>query len=311
MNCKGIIRKFSSIIIVLTSVGLGLLAPDIGIIWHPYTSIILALIMFLLALNINPKDFINSIKNYKIILLAIGLVFLVPPIFSVIGIPFFKPIEYAALVIALSSPAAISSVFWCNAFDGHTPLALIISMLTNLMALITIPLTILLMTQTIAQINSVEIFSNLFFILVIPLVAGQVLRRLLSQKTQKINIHSSLIQQSLLLFLIWGAVAPGAALIQENPVEFMKFLFSIVLILSATFAVAYFTGRKFGLSRAIALSVVSTHKNSTLAIVIGELALGPIALPVLIANLVGQNLFLIPARAAIHLKADELSSDFI
>jgi predicted Na+-dependent transporter len=305
MNYKGFIRKFSSIIIVSISVSLGLLAPNIGVLWHPFTSIILALIMFFVALNINSKEFVSSIKNYKIILLALGLVFIVPPAFSIIGIPFFKPIEYAALVIALSSPAAISSVFWCDAFDGHTPLALIISMMTNLLALMTVPITILFMTQTIAHINSAEIFSNLFFILVVPLVAGQVLRKLSSKKIQKINIHSSPVQNALVFFLIWGAIAPGAILIQENPVEFMLLLIFIVLILSATFAVAYFAGKNFGRSRAIALSVVSSHKNSTLAIVIGELVLGPLALPALIANLVGQNLFLIPARAAIYFTSDE------
>ena len=160
------------------------------------------------------------------------------------------------------------------------------------------------MTQTMTKINSTEIFSNLFFILVVPLVAGQVLRKLSLQKTQKINIHSSPIQQALVLFLIWGAIAPGATLIQENPVEFILLLLFIVLILSATFAVAYFAGKKFGRSSAIALSIVSSHKNSTLAIVIGELVLGPLALPALIANLVGQNLFLIPARAAIYFTSD-------
>jgi predicted Na+-dependent transporter len=161
------------------------------------------------------------------------------------------------------------------------------------------------MSQTMAQINSVEIFSNLFFILVVPLLAGQVLRRISAQKTQKISIHSTHIQHTLVLFLIWGAIAPGVILIQENLGEFMLLLLFIVSILSATFTVAYFVGKKFGRSRAIALSVVSSHKNSTLAIVIGELVLGPLALPALIANLVGQNLFLIPARAAIYFTSDE------
>jgi BASS family bile acid:Na+ symporter len=309
MDCKGFIRKFSSIIIVLASVGLGLLLPNIGLLWHPYTSVFLALIMFFVALNIEPKEFMSSMKSYKIILLAFGLVFIVPTIFSITGLPFFKPIEYAALVIALSSPAAISSVFWCEVFDGHTPLALIISMMTNLMALITIPITILLVTQTMAQINSVAIFTNLLFILVVPLMAGQALKKLLPEKTQRINIHSPPIQHLLVFFLIWGAVAPGTILILKNPIEFMLLMGFILLILSATFVVAYFAGKKYGRSKAIALSVVSSHKNSTLAIVIGELVLGPIALPALIANLVGQNLFLIPARAAIHFTEDKSSKE--
>ncbi len=291
----------------LIAVSLGVLLPRIGLLWHPYTSIFLALIMFFVALNIKPREFVNSLRNYRIIVLALGLVFLVPPIFSVIGIPFFKPVEYAALVIAFASPAAISSVFWCDVFLGHTPLALIISIVTNILALVTIPVTILLVTQTIAQIDSTLIFANLVFILVVPLVAAQALRRLLSEKTQKIVIRSPPIQQALVLFLIWGAVAPGAVFVEKNPIQFLLLLSFILLVLSTTFAVAYFSGRRYGRSSAIALSVVSSHKNSTLAIVIGELVLGPIALPVLIANLVGQNLFVIPARAVLYLTEDDLS----
>jgi predicted Na+-dependent transporter len=263
--------------------------------------------MFFVALSIKPREFVNSLRNYKIILLALFLVFLVPPIFSVAGMPFFKPVEYAALVIAFSSPAAISSVFWCDVFRGHTPLALIISMVTNILALVTIPITILFVTQTITQIDSAAIFTNLLFILVVPLVAAQALRRILSQKTQKIVVRSPPIQQALVLFLIWGAVAPGAIFVEESPVEFMLLLSFILLILSVSFVVAYFSSKRFGRSSAIALSVASSHKNSTLAIVIGELVLGPIALPALIANLIGQNLFVIPARAALYFSEDESS----
>src|SRR5665647_988389 len=193
-------------------------------------------------------------------------------------------------------------VFCCS-----TPFAFFLSMVTNILALVTIPITILLVTETVAQIDSAAIFTNLLFILVVPLVAAQVLRRLLSQKTQRIVVRSPPIQQTLVLFLIWGAVAPGAVFVEDSPVEFMLLLFFILLILSITFVVAYFSGKKFGRSCAIALSVASSHKNSTLAIVIGELVLGPVALPALIANLVGQNIFVIPARAALYFSEDESS----
>ncbi len=307
MDYKEFIKKLSSIIVALIAVTLGLLLPKIGLLWHPYTSIFLALIMFFVTLNLKPREFLNSLKNFKIILLALCLVFLVPPLFSIVGISLFKPVEFAALVIAFSSPAAISSVFWCDVFHGHTPLALIISMMTNILALVTIPITILLVTHTVAQIDSTAIFTNLFFILVVPLVAAQALRKLLSQKTQKIVVRGPLIQQTLVLFLIWGAVAPGSVFVEQRPTEFLLLLFFVLLILSATFVVAYFSGRRFGRPAAIALSVVSSHKNSTLAIVIGELVLGPVALPALIANLVGQNLFVIPARTALYLSEDEAS----
>jgi len=78
LDYKSFIRKFSSIIVALIAVSLGLLFPGIGLLWHPYTSIFLALIMFFVALNIKPREFVNSLRNYKIIFLALGLVFLLP-----------------------------------------------------------------------------------------------------------------------------------------------------------------------------------------------------------------------------------------
>ncbi len=274
VDYKEFIRKFSSIITVLVGVALGLLLPGIGMIWQPYTSIFLAAIMFLVALNIKPKEFMTSVRSYKIIILALCLVFIVPTVLSVVGIPFFNSTVYAALVIALSAPSAVSAVFWSDIFHGYTPLALIISMITNLLSLITVPVTILLLTQTMAQINSTAIFANLLLIVVVPLIAGQALRKLSLKETRKIVVQSPALQHVLLLFLVWGAVAPGAAYTRENPVEFIFLLLFILSILSATFAISYLVGKRFGRSRAIALALVSSQKNSTLAIVIGEHSTG-------------------------------------
>ncbi len=261
--------------------------------------------MFLVALNIKPNDFLRSVKNYKIVLFALLMVFLVPPLLSFTGKPFFSPIEYSALVIALSSPAAVSSVFWCDVFHGHTPLALIVSMLTNLLAVLTIPLTILIATQMTAELNALTIITNLLFIVVIPLLIGQVIRTLFKRGTQKVINNSTPLQHILLLFLVWGAVAPGAIFTQQNPAQFVQLTTFILLVLTTTFSMAYTFGKRYGRSKAIALGIVSSHKNATLAIIIGDLLLGPLALPTLIANLVGQNLFLIPARAALHFTQDD------
>lgn len=293
-------RRYSSVLAVLVSVILGLLLPQIGIMWSSYTSIFLGLLMFMVALSVELQELFYSVRDYRMILVAFLMVLVFPPIISLLGKPFFAPVEYAGIVLALSAPSAISSVFWCDVFGGHTPLALIISILTNLLAIVTLPVTLLLMIGLTSQVDSVTIIVNLIFLIVIPITAGQIIRRVFTRSSKKLVEKSPIIQHILIILLIWGATAPGAVFTRNNALIFAVFNIFFLLVLSGIFVLAYLIGRRFGQSQAIALGLVSSHKNATLAIVLGGLLLGPAALLPLIANLVAQNIFLIPARLVLE-----------
>jgi predicted Na+-dependent transporter len=255
--------------------------------------------MFLVALNISPIALIRAVRNYRTILFALIMIFIIPPSLSLLGYFLFTPVQFVALVLALSAPAAISSVFWCDVFGGYTPLALVISIFTNLLAIATIPITMLITAGIVAQIDVTSIFLNLVYLIFIPIGLAQAVRRFFSRVSEKLVNNGASIQHGLIIFLLWGAVAPGAVFTRTHPVDFILFNIFIISILGITFTITYLVGRRFGRTQAIALGVVSSHKNSVLAIVIGGLLFGPDALPPLIANLVAQNIFLIPARAAL------------
>lgn len=293
------IKKFSSVIIILLAVTLGLLLPNVGLIWEPYVPLILGLVMFVVALNIDLTGLLRSIRDYRLIAFSLVLIFVLPPILSLPGTFLFSPIYYLAVVLALSGPAAISSVFLCDIFGGFTPLALTIRILTNLLAIITIPTTILLTFGVAASFDVTAIILNLVYLIVVPVSAAQAARKLFSKTTKQIVSKGSTIQQLLVFFLIWGAVSPGSAFLVAQPRDFFYLIIFFLSVFTIIFLIAYLGGRHFGRLNAIALGVVSSYKNSTLTLVIGLLLLGPgVSLP-LIANIVAQNIFLIPAKLAI------------
>lgn len=292
-------KKFSSVLIILASVSLGLLLPQIGSIWQPYTSVILGFLMFMVALNIDPAALIRSVQEYRSIIFALIMVFVVPPLLALPAQLFFSPVQYVAIVLALSAPAAVSSVFWCSIFRGHTPLALIVSISSNLIAIVTIPLTMLVLVGVTAPVNVAAIFLNLIYIIVIPITAAQIVKKLFSRTSKKIVNKSAPIQHAAFFLLLWGAVSAGATFTRSHPVDFLFFNLFFLSVFSVNFLIAYLVGRRFSRAHGIALALVSSHKNSVLAIVIGSLLLGSVALPPLIANVVAQNLFLVPARAAL------------
>lgn len=293
------LKRFSSAIIVLFSILLGLLLPQIGLLWSSYTSVLLGFMLFLVSLTLDPNELARAIKSHQIVLFSVFTVFAVPALLALTAMPIFSPLEYAAIMLAVSSPSAISSVFWCDIFRGNAALALVLSVATNLLSIITIPLIMLLAVGMLVQVDVAALFINLLFLIVIPLFAGQLLRKFSLVNAKKVANRNGTVQLVLLVFLLWGAVAPGAAFAEANLGLFALFNVFLFSILGLTFLITYVLGRRFGHKQAVALSVVSSHKNSTLAIVIGSLMFGPEALPPLIANLVAQNILLVPARVAL------------
>jgi hypothetical protein len=74
------------------------------------------------------------------------------------------------------------------------------------MALITIPITILLVTQTIAQIDSTAILANLLFILWCSIQAG--IKKTITTKTQK-SIFTVLLSVCIPIISYMGATPQG------------------------------------------------------------------------------------------------------
>jgi bile acid:Na+ symporter, BASS family len=292
-------RNFSSVIVILVSVTLGLILPQIGAIWQPYTIPILGFLMFMVALNISPKVIIKSIQDYKSISLALIIIFIIAPLLAIPSQFFFSPTQYLAIVLALSSPAAISSVFWCSIFKGYTPLALVISVSSNLLSIITIPLTIFLIAGLMTPIDTTSIVVNLIYLIVIPVITAQIIRKFVPNATRKIVKKSGLIQHVIFFLLLWGAVSPGAMFTRTHPLDFLFFNLFFLFVFSIIFVISFLIGARYGRKTGVALAVVSSHKNSVLAIVIGSLLLGPEALSPLISNVVAQNIFLVPARLAL------------
>jgi len=67
--------------------------------------------------------------------------------------------------------------------------------------------------------------------------------------------------------------------------------------LALAFVLTHFLTRRFGHKKAVSIEIATTVKNAALSLVIGLTAFGPQILPPLIANLIAQNLLLIPAKA--------------
>jgi predicted Na+-dependent transporter len=137
---------------------------------------------------------------------------------------------------------------------------------------------------------------NLAEIVLIPMSASLLLKRFLRLNWKRITGHGFRAELALLVLLVWGSIAPGVAYAESNVNEFAVLNVFMFLVLAFAFGSAYALGRRFGYEQAIAIAIATSVKNAALSLVIGLAAFSPQILPPLIANLVAQNLLLVPVR---------------
>jgi BASS family bile acid:Na+ symporter len=288
------IRDYSTPLIILFGIVLGFTLPSVGLMWKPYLTYLLMLLMFSVSLTIEPKEITKSIKNYPFIALGLLMVFIITPLLSLMAKVLFSPTAYGGTVLAFACPSAIATGFWCNVLCGDVATALVLSAVANLLAIVTLPLTMLIALGTVVEVDVGWMIVNLLELILVPLAASFLLKAIVRRNLKRLGEYTSRVNLIIMVMLIWGSIASGAKIAKGEAVEFAFLNIFMLIMLGLAFSVAYGLGRKYGRERAITLGVAASVKNAVLSLVLGMTVFGTDFLPPLIANLIAQNILLIP-----------------
>jgi predicted Na+-dependent transporter len=289
-------RYFTSLVIVL-SVVLGFFFPQVGLIWKPYLALLLMFLMFFVALSIELNEITHAMRNYPVIMMGLFTTFVLVPFLGLFTKPFFSPMIYAGTVLALCCPSAIVSAFWTKVFKGDIATALVMSIITNLLSIVTVPATMLIAIGTVLNLDIVSMVVNLAEIILVPMTASFLVRKYVHADWNRASSYSSRAELGILALLVWGSIAPGVEYVRNNMTEFVLLNAFLLGILAFAFTLTHFLTKRFGHKKAISIEIATTVKNAALSLVVGLTAFGPQMLPPLIANLIAQNLLLIIAKA--------------
>lgn len=292
-NMSAIVSKYSTLLIILLSLVLGFVLPQVGLLWKSHLMVLLMVLMFSLTLNIEPNEISRSISDFRIIGVGLFTIFVLMPSISLVSIVFFAPIVYAGTVLAFCCPSAIATTFWTKVFKGDVATAIVMSVLTSLISIVTIPATMLIAVGTTVNVDIAGMILNLAGIVLIPMAASFLLRRVIRVDWTRLNKYSSRLEFGILVLLVWGSTASGADYALNNLFDFVVLIFFIFALLASAFVLTHFLMRRFERQKIIAIEITTIVKNAALSLVLGLTVFGPDVLPPLIANLVAQNILLV------------------
>ncbi|MBP9818008.1 bile acid:sodium symporter [Candidatus Shapirobacteria bacterium] len=299
MNSFNLAIKNNTWILILLAISFSLIFPQIGTLLKPLLSPLLMALMFLSCLDLRLPQITQSLADYKNISLSLVIVHLVSPLIVLLLRPLFSEEIFLGLIIASVMPAGRSSVFLSNIYGGSPVNALVTSSISNAISPIAVPLLVFLLAHTSIKINPVEIGSTIFYMVIIPLIAGVLFGK--SSAGAKLNKFSSSFSAVILILIIIGIISPVQSIIVSQP----SLIISLVFLVTSLISINFFLGKLLGNNpkNNITYALTSSYKNYTLGTLICLTLFSPVvALPSL-AYTISNNLLLIPLQ--LFLKHDQ------
>lgn len=291
MNIKYTMKKYTWLI-VLIAIILGFSLPQIGLIFRPYLTYLLMLLMFLSCLNIDFQKILKPLKYWKNEMQALAIIHLASPLLILLLKPFFSDEIFLGLIIASVISSGIGVVFLSRLYGGIPSQSLILTSISNILSPITVPFLILIFAKTNIKIDYLAIGLTMLKLVIIPIALALIIRK------TKINKHLSdygdPISTITLFLLITGLIAPVRSIILSN----LKLSLTLGGLISILVIINFFLGYLIGSTKPekITYAISTSYKNFTLSTVIALSLFNPtVALPAVIYTVI-NNLLLIPLQ---------------
>ena len=254
------------VIVVAFAFGLFLPATKYLISWNTF---ILQIIFFVSCLKIDFKQIKHSLKNWKLISLAsflmlIGFPFIVwlivNPLSPNLGLVFFL---LAAMPVGMTAPLLAEIT------GGKQSIAMILAIVTSLLAPLTIPLLTKLLYGASISVDALGMFEQLAEVIFLPFILALIVRKLFSSKIEFTKLKTKPLSTLLLGLLIASAVAKQASQIlnpSQNWWSFVVIVISMYAFFIILHLVGYFSFWWEKHEDRSSVSVALTYMNFTLAI---------------------------------------------
>lgn len=247
-----------------------------------YVSILLAIVMLGMGLTLTVDDFKRILERPRDVIIGAAAQWIIMPIAAyAIVVLFSLPAEIGiGLVLLGAAPGGTASNVYTYLGQGDVALSVTVTSVTTLMAPILMPAWVILFVGEQIEVTFAEMFQEIIFIVVIPILLGLLLRRILEQKAPKTAEVGLTVFPAISVLAIVIIVAAVVGTNIDNLVDASLVVVGAVLVhhiigLSSGYGAGYLTNMTEDRSRALSFEV--GMQNSALAVALATAFFSPLA----------------------------------
>jgi len=212
----------------------GLALPGVSKALEPYILYFLVGIMFLTMLKIENKDLGDTASQPLYIIYLALIVLIVSPMLQFATAKMIYPSVAASVLIVGGLPSAMSSTSITDLLRGNVHVALLITVITSLLAPFTMPFLIELFIGVETQASFMDMVVMLAKVVFVPFILSLSVKRALPELVRRTSKSYALINIFLLFLIIMAIIGSYSEYMLEDAAKTLKmagFFFILALMM--------------------------------------------------------------------------------
>jgi BASS family bile acid:Na+ symporter len=228
-----------------------------------------AVTMFGIGMVLDPHDFVNIFKNFKVVLIGVIAQFTIMPLSAYLVSRVFSFSDDFALGLILtgSAPGAMASNVLSYLAGADVAYSVSLTTVSTFLAPVLTPLLTLFLANTILDIPFWDLMQSVSMMVLLPLMLGIVMRRIAGDRINPFKSMFPALSSAFIAFICGLVIALNRDYLLN--ITWLIFVAALLLNISGLLS-GYMTGRLFGFSklRKRALSIEIGMQNAGLGSVL-------------------------------------------
>jgi len=247
-----------------------------------FAPFVLFYIMLGIGMSVNLKNFVNVLKNLKILLIGLTSQIIILPSIGFLFAIFLTndPVLKVGIILITTMPSAVSSNYITKLANGNIALSVSLTAVSAILSFITIPFIFIVVSPLIISesnvlqdLNFLKMSIGLLFMTTVPVLIGIFINTkffLFVEKINKFFSYSSLFLFLLIIIQAW--ISEWSTVIElYKSIGFLLLSLTVVILIIANILVNVFN---LNLENKRTIILETLIQNGAMAIIVGELTLG-------------------------------------
>ena len=232
------IKRYWFLAALILLIPVGILMPQFGLDLKESNWVIPVFVGIMLGIagfTMDTSRLVKQATNFRAVLPVLASIYVVAPAAAYGLAKLFAPEDdtefiTAMMIMAAQAGSLASAIALTMMAGGNRELALVCTLLSNALTVLLTPFILKLSIGAEVDFSTGNMILRMAYMILVPIAAGQLLRKFLWKKTESIQPFIRVVPQFIILLFVYTGFASGADQLQNNSGIVLRFLAACALL---------------------------------------------------------------------------------
>lgn len=298
MRVSTFIEKYFWLFLI-AGIFLGLWNPVPFVMGTFLPKFLLGMMLFLVYLKIDAIEILENIRNYRLMIYLASFYMIIIPLLFFFSIRIFDKELALGVLLLTAMPAGVSAPALTDIAKGNASLSMSLTIVTQIIAPVTVPMLFWLIDIKGLEINKLLIFKDIALLVFVPMMISQILKKYFPEAIRRTQHMFTSANVMLLFAFVYAAISSQRVVILNNLYGLIWKIALLYLVFILLHVAGYLISYKETKRNRIAVAIGAAYMNNGMAIVLAASYFKPEILVLMVLSELPWNTLLAPFKRVI------------